>query len=67
MEGATAKRWRTMNDDRVRDTHDYLEGMVVPFSERFYSYDGDSAEYPGGFALPENNINCRCVVEVIRG
>lgn len=67
MESATAKRWRTMNDDRVRDTHDYLEGMVVPFGSRFYTYDGDSAEYPGGFALPENNINCRCVVEVIRG
>ena len=63
----TQKRWRTMMDDRVRDTHDYLEGMVVPFNERFYTYDGDSAEYPGGFDLPENNINCRCVVEVIRG
>jgi hypothetical protein len=62
-----SKRWRTMNDDRVRDTHDYLEGMVVPFDSRFYTYDGDSAEFPGGFALPENNIGCRCVVEVIRG
>ena len=69
VNGATgvSKRWRTMNDDRVRDTHDYLEGMVVPFNERFYTYDGDSAEYPGGFSLPQNNVNCRCVVEVIRG
>lgn len=67
MEGATSKRWRTMMDDRVRDTHDYLEGMVVPFGSRFYTYDGDSAEYPGGFALAENNVNCRCVVEIIRG
>lgn len=67
LQGSTSKRWRTMMDDRVRDTHDYLEGMVVPFNERFYTYDGDSADYPGGFALPENNVNCRCVVEVIRG
>ena len=67
LQDFTSKRWRTMMDDRVRDTHDYLEGMVVPFSERFYTYDGDSADYPGGFALPENNIGCRCVVEVIRG
>lgn len=67
LEGSTSKRWRTMMDDRVRDTHDYLEGMVVPFGSRFYTYDGDSAEYPGGFSLPENNVNCRCVVEVIRG
>ena len=67
LEGSTSKRWRTMQDDRVRDTHDYLEGMVVPFGSRFYTYDGDSADYPGGFSLPENNVNCRCVVEVIRG
>ena len=67
LQGATSKRWRTMQDDRVRDTHDYLEGMVVPFGSRFYTYDGDSADYPGGFSLPENNVNCRCVVEVIRG
>lgn len=68
--GATSgamKRWRTMNDDRVRDTHSYLEGMEIPFWERFYTYDNDSADYPGGFSLPENNVNCRCVVEVIRG
>lgn len=64
---STVKRWRTMGDDRVRDTHDYLEGMEVPFTSRFYTYDGDSADYPGGFSLSENNINCRCIVEVIRG
>ena len=64
---STVKRWRTMGDEKVRDTHDYLEGMEVPFTSRFYTYDGDSADYPGGFSLPENNVNCRCVVEVIRG
>ena len=61
------KRWVTMMDDRVRDTHSYLEGMEVPYNARFYTYDGDSAEAPGMFSLPENNINCRCVVEIVRG
>ena len=67
--GATGvnKRWRTMNDDRVRDSHQYLEGMVVPFDADFYTYDGDHAPFPGMFELPENSINCRCVVEIIRG
>lgn len=68
--GATAdvmKRWRTMGDDRVRDTHSYLEGMEIPFDSDFYTYDGDHAPFPGMFELPENSINCRCVVEVIRG
>ena len=54
------KRWNTMLDDKVRDTHDYLEGMEVNVNDLFYTYDGDSALAPGGFNLPENNINCRC-------
>jgi len=61
------KVWRTMQDDRVRDTHQYLEGMRVPFTDEFWTYDADHAEFPGGFTLPENNINCRCIVEIQRG
>jgi len=65
--GSAMKRWQTMMDDRVRDTHDYLESMTVPFNTDFYTYDGDHAPAPGMFQLPENNINCRCIIEVIRG
>lgn len=54
------KTWVTMLDDRVRDTHEYLEGMRVPVDRRFYSFDGDSARYPGDFSDPANNCNCRC-------
>lgn len=56
------KQWGTMKDDRVRDSHRYLEGMTVGLHDRFYTDDGDSAMYPGGFSLPENNVNCRCYV-----
>ena len=59
------KRWETMKDDRVRDTHDYLEGMVVGLDDAFYTYDGDSAMYPGGFADPANNVNCRCGISIV--
>ena len=65
--GGANKRWMTMLDDRVRDTHSYLEGMVVPYNQPFFTYDNDSAMAPGMFERPENNINCRCVIEVIRG
>lgn len=58
--GARYKTWATMLDDRVRDTHDYLEGMTVGIDEDFYTYDGDHAPAPGLFELPENSINCRC-------
>ena len=67
LQGSTSKRWQTMEDDRVRDTHSYLQGMVVPFDADFYTWDGDHAPFPGMFERPENSINCRCVVEVIRG
>ena len=58
--GATKKTWVTMLDDRVRETHDYLEGVSVPIDEDFYTYDGDHASAPGLFDLAENNVNCRC-------
>lgn len=59
------KKWVTVNDDRVRETHDFLEGAVVGLSEPFITIGGDSALYPGGFNDANNNINCRCVVELI--
>lgn len=58
--GAKNKTWVTMLDDRVRETHDYLEGMTVGIDEDFYTYDGDHASAPGLFELAENNVNCRC-------
>lgn len=60
------KQWITMDDSRVRSTHDYLADMVVPLNEDFYTYDGDHARAPGLFTLPENNIGCRCTLNLIR-
>lgn len=59
------KQWFTAMDEKVRDTHRYLEGAVVGLDDAFYTFDGDSAMYPGGFSLPENNINCRCAVAIL--
>ena len=61
--GAKTKTWRTMEDDRVRDTHAYLFGTSVPIDSDFYTYDGDHARAPGLFSDPANNINCRCELE----
>ena len=62
--GRVMKTWVTMADDRVRDTHDYLEGTSVPVDSRFYTFDNDYARYPGDFQLPQNNINCRCRISL---
>lgn len=58
------KTWRTMLDPRVRDTHDYLEGRTIPYSDLFYTYNGDSAFAPGWFGIPEEDINCRCMLRL---
>ena len=54
------KIWQTMQDERVRETHWYIQGNEVPMSDRFYTFDGDSARFPGDFENVENNANCRC-------
>lgn len=59
-DGTVMKTWETMMDDRVRDTHDYLQSTTIPVDRRFYTFDGDSARYPGDFTLPQNNCGCRC-------
>ena len=58
--GAKTKTWITMADEKVRDTHQYLELMTVGIDEDFYTYDEDHAPAPGMFLLPNNNVNCRC-------
>lgn len=60
------KTWETMLDDRVRDQHQMLQSVKVGINERFYSEDGDSARWPGDFANPALNVNCRCFLIVDR-
>lgn len=59
-----SKKWVTVKDNRVRETHEYLEGMTVGLDEEFYTYDGDHASRPGKFTKASNNVNCRCVLEL---
>lgn len=56
------KHWYTVGDDKVRETHEYLEGRTVALDEEFYTFDNDHAAYPGLFKKVENNANCRCTV-----
>lgn len=61
--GAKTKRWVTVGDDKVRDTHAFLEGMEIPIEDYFHTFDGDRALAPGDFYLAENNANCRCILD----
>ena len=60
------KTWVTMHDDRVRDTHSYIEGLTIPLDKRFYTIDGDSALRPTGFTDARNNCGCRCKLRLSR-
>lgn len=62
--GGGVKEWVTMEDDRVRATHEYINRVRVPLKEKFYTFDGDSALYPGAFSDPANNCGCRCQIVV---
>ena len=59
------KKWNTRQDGLVRETHVYLEGDVVGLDEKFFTYDGDSAYYAGGFEKAENNCGCRCNITYV--
>lgn len=58
--GATRKTWNTMLDDRVRDSHQYLEGVSAPIDGVFYAWYGASTLYPGQWGIAEEDVNCRC-------
>jgi len=59
------KVWITMKDEKVRDTHQPMEGVAVPTKEPFMvPTDGGSEPmmYPGDMSASIGNwINCRCV------
>lgn len=58
------KTWETMEDDRVREAHEEIQGQTVPFDDVFVTWDGHEARFPGDFDTPELNVNCRCFLSV---
>jgi hypothetical protein len=52
----------------VRDTHSELDFTTIKLGERFVTDSGDRAEFPGGFGVPSEDINCRCsTLPVVKG
>ena len=61
------KQWVATLDIRTRDTHGHLDGTFSDDRGLFRS-GGGSAEGPGLFGIPSEDINCRCrVVEIVDG
>ena len=59
--GVVAKRRWIATFVNTRDTHAELHGQEVDIGQPF-EVDGKQAMRPGGFGVPEEDINCRCTV-----
>jgi hypothetical protein len=54
------KYWVTAQDEAVRDTHSAMHNQKADKEGYFYSPSGARTKAPGGFGVPEEDINCRC-------
>lgn len=64
-QGRTKKTWLTMLDDKVRDTHEEMEGQTVGIDE-FFTVGNSLMKFPHDLSEgpdPKEIINCRCAVE----
>lgn len=63
--GRTKKTWLTMLDDKVRDTHEEIEGVTIGIDELF-QVGNSQMKFPHDWTTnpdPKEVINCRCAVE----
>lgn len=63
--GFESKQWLSSHDQKVRASHQKLDGKVVLLNEYFRTDDGAAADYPGGFGDPAEDINCRCATRPV--
>lgn len=62
--GVPFKRWVTVGDDLVRDTHRAVGGTTIPVGALF-TVGAGSGFGPGRIGVPEEDINCRCWLEPV--
>ena len=67
-EGVEQKEWIATLDDRTRDSHLAMDGVVIPITDKFEvpatsQTEGGFLEYPGDPSADASEIcNCRCTV-----
>lgn len=65
-EGIQEKGWLSVQDDRTRDAHLLMDGVVVPIGDKFEvpatsQSEGAFMDYPGDATAPAGQVvNCRC-------
>ena len=67
-EGIHMKEWIATRDDRTRDSHLVMDGVVIPLEDKFEVPEteqtaGGWLDYPGDpSADPSEVCNCRCTI-----
>ena len=65
-EGVQMKEWLSVQDDRTRDSHLIMDGVVIPIEDKFEvpatsQSEGAFMEYAGDPSAPAGQVcNCRC-------
>jgi HK97 family phage portal protein len=61
--GVKRKMWITAHDERVRETHQQMEGVVVDLDDYFVLPSGARLRFPcDPEGQPDEVINCRCTI-----
>lgn len=55
------KKWVSSRDEKVRSTHQELDGTIIGIEEEF-EVNGNRALAPGLFGVPQEDISCRCIM-----
>jgi hypothetical protein len=68
-DGFTHKKWVTERDNRVRFTHQKVDGKVIPVTD-YFDVGGALMRFPKDLKLafdsPHETIDCRCTVKYMR-
>lgn len=64
--GVQRKRWVTMADGNVRDSHTPLHGVEIGVAEMF-TVGGYQSAGPGLSGQPSEDIGCRCILQPAAG
>lgn len=67
-EGIQMKEWISVQDDRTRDSHLIMDGVVIPITDKFEvpatsQSEGAFMDYAGDPTAPAGQVcNCRCTI-----
>lgn len=58
--------WITQRDNKVRDSHERMDGKVIEIGGAFVFSDGTATQGPSLGGSASNAINCRCTIQAVR-